>query len=401
MSDPLSPEARAIVEAARPHEGATSADRERIRGALARAIGGGAIVAGSSAVPSTAAASSGGGALALKMAAVVAVVGAVSGTVVVLEPWAASDRAEQAVPSAERATRGHATRATSVETAELGAELRANGESAPAQPTEPEIVEGVAERDDAAVTTAVELPRAGDRALRPQARSDASRAPSGEAGAVIANASTMREDRPREGAEPVSSSRAGARNAGHTSVVRPATSGESTEPPAPATVARAAAGGESTQPPPPTTVARAAANGESTEPPSPTTVVSTAQAPGQAAGVTAPPEPRPPVSVATVASDRARELAPPPSIEEEVTELGRAVSARAGGRPAHALRLLEEHRRRYPRSALASERLATRILALCDLGRDSEAARLGERFLAEHPRSPLAARIRSSCAGPR
>ena len=48
---------------------------------------------------------------------------------------------------------------------------------------------------------------------------------------------------------------------------------------------------------------------------------------------------------------------------------------------------------------LREEQRAARILALCAAGRTGEAKAEAQRFLAESPRSPMAERVRSSCAG--
>jgi hypothetical protein len=59
---------------------------------------------------------------------------------------------------------------------------------------------------------------------------------------------------------------------------------------------------------------------------------------------------------------------------------------------------LDEHARRFPRGALAEEREAARVLALCAQGRASEARASASAFVASNPRSPFAAQVRRSCA---
>jgi hypothetical protein len=78
-----------------------------------------------------------------------------------------------------------------------------------------------------------------------------------------------------------------------------------------------------------------------------------------------------------------------------VREADQAVRAHDG---ATALARLDEHARRFPRGLLGEEREAERVLALCELGRVAEARRAAAAFLAESPRSPLADRVRTSCA---
>jgi hypothetical protein len=60
--------------------------------------------------------------------------------------------------------------------------------------------------------------------------------------------------------------------------------------------------------------------------------------------------------------------------------LSRAQTELHAGRYSSALRVLEEHARKFPRGTLAQERRAARIRALCGAGRvaeaDAELARL-------------------------
>jgi hypothetical protein len=67
---------------------------------------------------------------------------------------------------------------------------------------------------------------------------------------------------------------------------------------------------------------------------------------------------------ATSASDR---------LAEEVAILSQAEHDLRAGSYQGALRLLNEHRRRFPKGILAQERVAARVQALCGLGRVSEA----------------------------
>lgn len=85
---------------------------------------------------------------------------------------------------------------------------------------------------------------------------------------------------------------------------------------------------------------------------------------------------------------------------EEARLIRLAVRALHEHDPARALAWLEEHRARFPDGSLREERLATRILALCDAGQTSEARREASLFLASHPGSVQAARVRASCAAP-
>jgi hypothetical protein len=67
---------------------------------------------------------------------------------------------------------------------------------------------------------------------------------------------------------------------------------------------------------------------------------------------------------------------------------------------ARATLLLDDHARRFPRGVLGEERDAERVLVLCATGQVGAATALAQRFLQEHAESPLAARVRSSCATP-
>jgi len=73
------------------------------------------------------------------------------------------------------------------------------------------------------------------------------------------------------------------------------------------------------------------------------------------------------------------------NLSEEVAILSRAETQLHAGRPEAALRLLNEHERRFGNGLLAEERIAARIQALCALGRTAEAdaqlARLSPKSL--------------------
>lgn len=111
----------------------------------------------------------------------------------------------------------------------------------------------------------------------------------------------------------------------------------------------------------------------------------------------APPEPTP----ATAAPEP--QSAPPPgpaTVAAEAELLRRADVALHAGDPARALALLNEHAARFPDGVLHEERSAERIDVLCALGRRTEAREGAAAFLRDHARSPLAVRVRGSCAAP-
>jgi len=99
------------------------------------------------------------------------------------------------------------------------------------------------------------------------------------------------------------------------------------------------------------------------------------------------------------ATERPKPRAPRDAAQlaEEARLLREAETARRAGELERASQKLDEHRRRFPRGVLASERDAARVLLLCDAGRTTEAKKLAASFLRRHPRSPLADRVRSAC----
>ncbi len=117
----------------------------------------------------------------------------------------------------------------------------------------------------------------------------------------------------------------------------------------------------------------------------------------------APPgarEPAPPGCPAEVG------VAPPPrapsSAELLRVELSRLDAARrelSSGRSERALQLLEAYDRATPRGALKLEAEVLRIDALSRSGRMDQARERAQRFLARHPNSVLAARVRRIAGG--
>jgi hypothetical protein len=89
------------------------------------------------------------------------------------------------------------------------------------------------------------------------------------------------------------------------------------------------------------------------------------------------------------------------SLGAEARLLEEAFNAQRVGDPAQALARLDEHASRYPQGLLRAESSAQRVLVLCSLGRTDDARAEADRFVAEYPGTPLALRVRSSCAGPR
>lgn len=82
------------------------------------------------------------------------------------------------------------------------------------------------------------------------------------------------------------------------------------------------------------------------------------------------------------------------SLAQEVALLSRATSALRAGRGDEALKVLDEHQRKFPNGALSVERRAARGQALCSLKRIAE----GRAELARlAPQSPAAGRTKQVC----
>ena len=77
--------------------------------------------------------------------------------------------------------------------------------------------------------------------------------------------------------------------------------------------------------------------------------------------------------------------------------LDRATEAMREGDAAHALQWLTEHERRFPESRLTDVRKATRVRALCRLGRDAQARAEAAALRREHPGSAVAQRTPLDC----
>ncbi|HEX7669675.1 MAG TPA: hypothetical protein VF395_08840 [Polyangiaceae bacterium] len=85
------------------------------------------------------------------------------------------------------------------------------------------------------------------------------------------------------------------------------------------------------------------------------------------------------------------------SLGAETSLLESARAALGRGDARGALTLLEAHERAFPEGALVEERLASKVFALCGLGRTTDARRVATEFLERAPGSPLRARVQGSC----
>jgi hypothetical protein len=115
--------------------------------------------------------------------------------------------------------------------------------------------------------------------------------------------------------------------------------------------------------------------------------------------------PVPPAGEIPSAQPSAAPVDPPhasakPSLADEVAALDVAREALAAGDAGRALRALDQHDQRFAGGMLGPEATVLRIEALLLRGDRASATRLGEAFLAAHPRSPHASRLRSLLGAP-
>jgi hypothetical protein len=87
-----------------------------------------------------------------------------------------------------------------------------------------------------------------------------------------------------------------------------------------------------------------------------------------------------------------------PDLGAEMALLQTANAALGRGQVEQALSVLANYDRTFGTGQLAEERSALGVLALCAAGRNDEAIRAHKRFLQRWPKSPLVARLVSSCA---
>ena len=82
----------------------------------------------------------------------------------------------------------------------------------------------------------------------------------------------------------------------------------------------------------------------------------------------------------------------------EVALLRRAKRALRDGDADASLQRLDRMAARYPGGVLKEEAVVARVIALCSADRTSDARRLAEAFIAKHPGSFHASRLRATCA---
>jgi len=110
----------------------------------------------------------------------------------------------------------------------------------------------------------------------------------------------------------------------------------------------------------------------------------------------------PPAAPSSSARLRNRSQSPADDLAGQVALIDAARSALSSGMADRALDALGQYQSRYPAGSFRPEATALRIEALVATGRNAEARALAERFVSEHPGSPLADRVaREVGASPR
>lgn len=142
--------------------------------------------------------------------------------------------------------------------------------------------------------------------------------------------------------------------------------------------------------------------------------VAPAPRPRPVPAVVAPPAPTAPPVIAAPSPPVIAAPAPVPSVPvavaprverddlpAELRWIERAQTALAANDPAAAQAALRGHARAFPRGHLSEEREALAVQVLCASGRADEARRAAAVFIARHPGSPQAARVRRTCVDAR
>lgn len=88
------------------------------------------------------------------------------------------------------------------------------------------------------------------------------------------------------------------------------------------------------------------------------------------------------------------------ALHAEIALLDRARSALREGASARALRLLDQHARRFARARLAPEAAALRIEALVQRGSHAQAGAMARQFMSAYPSHPLSSQISQLAATP-
>lgn len=132
-------------------------------------------------------------------------------------------------------------------------------------------------------------------------------------------------------------------------------------------------------------------------------VTAAATAPAQQAATVEPPTFSPaelPAAAPSVAAVPTVVAVPPAprhevSLADEIALFDRARAGFGKDDPSRVLATLDDYERRFPNGAFAEEAQVLRVRTLLAKGDRALATRLGERFIAEHPKSPHVARLRA------
>jgi TolA-binding protein len=111
-----------------------------------------------------------------------------------------------------------------------------------------------------------------------------------------------------------------------------------------------------------------------------------------------PEQPCAPAEPGSVANGSELHVAPAASLTREVELLDQARAALRDGETGKSMQALDRYARECPSSQLAHEAIALQVEALLARGDCAQAATVGQRFLAQHDRSPQAPRIRELLA---
>ncbi len=103
----------------------------------------------------------------------------------------------------------------------------------------------------------------------------------------------------------------------------------------------------------------------------------------------------------TAPATQAAQPAASATLADEVAALQVARTALAGHDPSGAIVALDHYKSRFPSGKLGPEATVLRIDALTQRGDRATASAMGDRFLAAHPHSPYADRVRSILSAPK
>ncbi len=103
-------------------------------------------------------------------------------------------------------------------------------------------------------------------------------------------------------------------------------------------------------------------------------------------------------NAATAPGQAAADLRQVPSLADEVAQLARVQQALRDGQGRAALEAVDAAALRFAHGQLEPDFQAARVLAWCELGQTARARQAADTFLRVHVASPLAERVRDSCA---